>query len=396
MVKVNSDKHLYIGIVTSPHGIKGNVKIKTFTTHPSDLSSFQEIYDQDGKIHSISVLSTKKDFIIASFSGIKTRTQAEEIAGLKLYINRDSLPKTDDDEYYHADLIGLQARNPNGHVVGIVENVDNFGASDLLDIRRNNSNKLFYYPFSKNFVTEVNLEEKFIVLEELEEIIAEPLTETKEERCFIVTIDGPSAAGKGTIAKKLATELEFDYLDTGLMYRLLSYNAKEKDIAITDLQGLMHLAKNTDYTNVPSDIESQCRTEEIGNIASNISQIPQIRAILNELQRLFPLNKKGVVIDGRDIGSVIFPDAECKLYITASPEVRTQRRYSQIQKSNSSYTDINSIKEDLRKRDERDKVRTISPLLISKDATVIDTSSISIEEACSVAKHKVLSSMSKQ
>jgi cytidylate kinase len=209
-----------------------------------------------------------------------------------------------------------------------------------------------------------------------------------KKNCFIVSVDGPSAAGKGTIAKKLAKKLGFSYLDTGLMYRILGFHAIRLGISFEDEDALLSLSKSLDYESYNQELSS----EEVGNAASAVAQIGPIREVLNEFQKSFPIGKSGVVIDGRDIGSVVFPNADCKLYISASVEVRAKRRFEQAKRDMKNVT-IESIKDQLQKRDERDMLRSVSPLVIPEGAFLIDTSSMTVEESCNLAYEKVLSCM---
>lgn len=205
------------------------------------------------------------------------------------------------------------------------------------------------------------------------------------KRCFVVSVDGPSAAGKGTIAKKISDKLGFSYLDTGLMYRIVGFNAIELGIPFDDEDSLITLSKSLSYESYHHELSS----EKVGNAASAVAQITGVREVLNEFQKNFPYDKKGAVIDGRDIGSVVFPDADCKLYICASVDVRAKRRFEQAQKDMQDIT-IESIKDQLQKRDERDMLRSVSPLVIPEGAFVVDTSEMTVEESCDLAYRTVI------
>jgi|GEM_PF-48446 len=374
------DSDVYIGIITSAHGIKGQVKIKTFTENPKDVSSFKKIFDQFGNPLNIKIHSVKSGFVIASVEGVADRNQAEALRDVKLYIPRSALPEPSENEYYHQDLIGLEVHYTNGAVAGKVKAIENFGAGDVMEIA--DRGKSFYYPFNRNFVQDVSLEKGLVIVELLEEI---PMI---EQRCFVVAVDGPSAAGKGTIAKELADRLGFAYLDTGMMYRVLACNAVAKEVALDDVKALVKLASELNYDEAKADYKS----EEVGAAASRVAQIPEVRKVLNRIQKKFPAGKVGVVVDGRDIGSVIFPEAPCKFYITASLEVRSQRRFAQMQKDDPSLT-LGQVKEKLQERDKRDTMRSVSPLVISGDAVVIDTSALTIEESCEQAYDMALLAM---
>ena len=183
---------------------------------------------------------------------------------------------------------------------------------------------------------------------------------------FIIAIDGPAASGKGTIARALAEHYGFHHLDTGLLYR--ATGAKGGDPA--------EAAK----TLASADLErDDLRSSEAGQIASRIAIIPEVRAALVEFQRRFAAQEPGAVLDGRDIGTVICPDAPVKLYIVASNEVRAQRRAAELG------ADPAQMLSELRERDLRDRERDTAPLRPADDALIIDTSNISINEAIAAA-----------
>ncbi len=194
---------------------------------------------------------------------------------------------------------------------------------------------------------------------------------------FIIAVDGTAASGKGTLSKALAKKLEFDYLDTGLLYRIAAYNILTKKIDYTDHNIVVDFLKKIDFTYYKQGIDYHA--EEIGAIASKIAAIPAVRSILNEFQRIFPINKTGVVIDGRDIGTVIFPNADLKFFITAKIEIRAERRFKQL-KNNSSDIIFDDVLKNLRERDERDIQRKVAPTISALDAIVIDTSDLNAQE----------------
>lgn len=175
MTKANAsqDYDICVGVITSVNGVKGHVKIRSFTEKPGDVANFNEIYDEHGqKAYKISVITTKKDYIIAGIEGINNRNQAETLRNTKLFIKRSELPQPSSEEYYHADLVGIEARSEEGVQLGIVKNVLNFGAGDILEVYDISTEKTIYYPFTKQFIPEVNLKEKFLILKPLEEVIA--------------------------------------------------------------------------------------------------------------------------------------------------------------------------------------------------------------------------------
>jgi 16S rRNA processing protein RimM len=176
MTKSNAsskDFDICVGVITSVNGVKGHVKIRSFTEKPSDIANFNALFDQDGKeVYKVSVVTSKKDYIIAGIAGISNRNEAEKLRNTKLFIKRSALPHSKGDEYYHADLVNLEARSEEGVQLGIVKNIVNFGAGDIIEIYDISTEKTIYYPFTKQFVPEVNIEKKYITLKPLEEVIA--------------------------------------------------------------------------------------------------------------------------------------------------------------------------------------------------------------------------------
>ena len=208
---------------------------------------------------------------------------------------------------------------------------------------------------------------------------------------FNVAIDGPAGAGKSTIAKLVAKENGFIYVDTGAMYRAIGlYTLRQGltddaaiiaalpqiEVGFKQVDGAQHVTLNGE------DVEGQIRTLEVGNRASQISQIKEVRAFLVAQQQKMG-EAKGIVMDGRDIGTVVFPQAELKLFLTASPEVRAQRRYDELvakgEKPN--YADVLA---DVNDRDYRDTHRAESPLRQAEDAVVVDNSHMTREEQMAV------------
>lgn len=200
---------------------------------------------------------------------------------------------------------------------------------------------------------------------------------------LIITIDGPSGAGKGTVAKYLAEKYNLKKLDTGLMYRALAKKVMESQSRPDDKVKIIMLAKSI---TVESTEEEGLRAEEVANMASIIASIPEVREILNQLQRDFahsdPSPYKGVVMDGRDIGTVICPDANCKIFLTANSEVRALRRKVQVNACEHQHAEISKI---MLERDHRDQTRATAPLQASENAHIIDTTHLTIEAVCSRA-----------
>ena len=166
------DPDLCIGVITSVHGVKGYVKIRTFTDEPSDIEQFSHIFDDAGASYELKIKIPKKDYIIASIEGVISRNHAEKLRNTKLFIKRSELPDLSQDEFYHADLIGMEAVSTEGDTVGIVKNITNFGAGDILEIYDLSSEKVIFFPFKKQFVPAVDVLQRKITLNPLEEMIA--------------------------------------------------------------------------------------------------------------------------------------------------------------------------------------------------------------------------------
>ncbi len=196
-----------------------------------------------------------------------------------------------------------------------------------------------------------------------------------------IAIDGPAGSGKSTIAKLIAEKLDIEYIDTGAMYRAVALYKKENNLSIDQL--VKNLNKiNIDYKKGKiflneKDISNFIRTEEISKLASEISKNDFVREKLVDIQRNLS-KSKSIVMEGRDIGSVVLPNASNKFYIDASPAIRAKRRYEQL-KENGISADLKNIEEDILKRDKNDKTRKNSPLTLVEDAKYIDTSNMNIE-----------------
>jgi cytidylate kinase len=212
----------------------------------------------------------------------------------------------------------------------------------------------------------------------------------------IITIDGASGTGKGTVSQLLATRLGWNFLDSGALYRVLALAAQkhsiqlENDKALENERALEVLAEHLDVqfiaqpNNFPQiilegeDVTETIRTEKIGNAASIVAALPAVRASLLSRQRAFR-ESPGLVADGRDMGTVIFPDAELKIFLIASPEERALRRYNQLKQQGISVT-LGDLIEDLRQRDKRDQERAVAPLKPAEDAILIDTDHLTVEQ----------------
>jgi len=202
----------------------------------------------------------------------------------------------------------------------------------------------------------------------------------------VITIDGPTASGKGTVAQQVALQLGFHYLDSGSLYRLAALAAERQGIDLKDESAVAAAAKNLDirfsgdriYLD-GDDVSEAIRTELASQNASRVAALAAVRAALTERQRAFR-RAPGLVCDGRDMGSVIFPDADVKVFLTASVEARAERRTNQLKQKGISAILVDVVKE-LRIRDERDSSRQIAPLKKLDDAYLLDTTAISADDA---------------
>ena len=191
---------------------------------------------------------------------------------------------------------------------------------------------------------------------------------------FTVAIDGPAAAGKGTIARAVAQHFGFAYLDTGLLYRAAARKV---------IDGMDPVAAAKALT--PHDFErAGLRTAKVGQAASKIAALPKVRAALVDFQHKFARSDGGAVLDGRDIGTVICPEAEVKLFITASNEVRAVRRHAELVEKSADLT-VDEVLADLQARDARDTERKVAPLMAAADAVLLDTSELTIDQAVAKA-----------
>lgn len=207
---------------------------------------------------------------------------------------------------------------------------------------------------------------------------------------YSVAIDGPAGAGKSTIAKKVAKEKDFIYIDTGAMFRAMAVYFLRCGIAADDHEKISEAVKDVNvtisYVNGEQqvflngeNVTGQLRTEEVGNMASASSVNGDVRKKLLELQRKLAVTAN-VVMDGRDIGTVVLPNADVKVYLTASVEVRAQRRYKELIEKGLS-ADLEQIKKDIEERDYRDMNRDIAPLRQAEDAVLVDSSYMTIDES---------------
>ncbi|MDG6469410.1 (d)CMP kinase [Glaesserella parasuis] len=206
---------------------------------------------------------------------------------------------------------------------------------------------------------------------------------------IVITVDGPSGAGKGTLCHALAEKLGFDFLDSGAIYRVLALAAVKQGIAFENETALAQLGRNLNVKFVPENNEiqvildgenvgDQIRTAQAGQNASKIAVYPQVREALLQRQRDFR-SPKGLIADGRDMGTVVFPEAEIKFFLDASAEERTKRRVKQLQEKGFN-ANFDEILAEIKERDFRDRNRPVAPLVPAKDAMILDSTHLSIEE----------------
>ena len=199
----------------------------------------------------------------------------------------------------------------------------------------------------------------------------------------VIAIDGPSASGKGTIASRVAKQLRFHYLESGALYRLVALSALRE--GITEEPQLAALAEGMDIVFDDGEVwlgdeavTEKVRSEPVGNRASEVARLPTVRQALLRRQRAFR-RPPGLVADGRDMATVVFPDAELKVFLTADAEIRAQRRYKQLIEKGIN-ANLRALSRDLRDRDERDAKRAVAPLVPAPDSQVLDSSALSIDE----------------
>ncbi|MBL8510303.1 MAG: (d)CMP kinase [Betaproteobacteria bacterium] len=208
----------------------------------------------------------------------------------------------------------------------------------------------------------------------------------------VITIDGPTASGKGTVAYRVAKRLGYHYLDSGALYRLTALRALQQGVDLQDEEGVAHLAKTLDVVFADEhvflegcDVSDDLRSEKVGQCASQVAAYPKVRQALFQRQRDFR-QPPGLVCDGRDMGSVIFPDAKLKIFLTASVDARAERRVKQLIQKGIPATLANVVRE-LAIRDERDANRPVAPLVCLDDSFSIDTTHITADEAVEKILH---------
>ena len=222
------------------------------------------------------------------------------------------------------------------------------------------------------------------------------------EKAFVIAVDGPGGAGKGELTKRLAKEFGFALLDSGAIYRVLAYAARQAGLAMFDEDSLVQEANvlslsfkvEDDGVHVllgKEDVTKAIRTEENGINASKVAAHPLVRTALLERQRAFR-QEPGLVADGRDMGTVVFPDAQVNIFLDASPEVRATRRQKQLEAAGKE-ADYEQILKEITERDERDRNRPVAPLKPAEDALLLDSTDMSIEEVFETACQYIRSKM---
>ena len=198
----------------------------------------------------------------------------------------------------------------------------------------------------------------------------------------VIAIDGPAGSGKSTVAKALAARLNLDYLDTGAMYRAVAFAAIQKQINPSEIEEITEIARSLDLELTEEscvvngvDATTEIRGSEVTLLVSQVATMPEVRIEMVKRQRAWAKTRNGGVMEGRDIGSVVFPDAMLKIYLTASEEVRAARRAAEVKEG-----DVATVAADIERRDAVDPQRTASPLVEAEDAIVVDTSAMTLQQ----------------
>ena len=221
---------------------------------------------------------------------------------------------------------------------------------------------------------------------------------TPSEYAQVIAIDGPSGSGKSTIARDLAKALDVLYIDTGAMFRALGFFADQKKIELVEGPGLTEFLNSLkmDYGVSPTvlikingiDLTEKIREHHVSKLASIISQLPSVRKYLLDFQRALAMDKI-CVMEGRDIGTVVFPNSFSKFFITASVDIRAERRLKQLKEAGEHSISLEQIKDDVRKRDETDMNRVVAPLKKAEDAMLLDTTELSLKDIVNILSNEV-------
>lgn len=219
--------------------------------------------------------------------------------------------------------------------------------------------------------------------------------ETKDRKVIVIAIDGPAASGKGTIARRIAARRGFAHLDTGLLYRIVAAKLLEYGGDPKDAEAATAVARSVEQVD---QHRQDLRSREVGAASSVVAAHPGVREALFEYQRFFVSHPRGgapgVVLDGRDIGTVVCPDADVKLFVTASAEERARRRTAELE-GRGAPADFNAVLEDIRARDKRDSERAVAPLKQAEDALLLDTTHLGISEAIAEADSIISEALSR-
>ncbi len=207
---------------------------------------------------------------------------------------------------------------------------------------------------------------------------------------MIIAIDGPAASGKGTLARRLAKHFGLAYLDTGSLYRAVALQVLLNGSKPQDLEGALKAARELDATLLD---DPRLRSGQVGEAASIVAAVPEVRAEMLEFQRRFASAPGGAILDGRDIGTVVCPNADVKIFVIANSEVRAQRRFAELQ-ARGEPVSLEGVQADLRARDARDQERAVAPLHPAADALLLDTSELDIETAFNTAVSMIDARMS--
>ena len=196
-----------------------------------------------------------------------------------------------------------------------------------------------------------------------------------------IAVDGPAASGKGTLAKRIAVHFGLNHLDTGLLYRAVARDVLASGRALEDTDAAVAAARALDHRTLA---DPRLRERQAGEAASIVARIPAVRQALLDYQRAFAARPPGAVLDGRDIGTVVLPDADVKIFVTASSEERARRRWRELADAGSDVK-FSQVHEDIRTRDRRDRERAVAPLVPAPDAILLDTTDLNAEEAFAAA-----------